>query len=141
MCFFILWPANRCWGPLSLVETCTFTFFLLILRLKTPHWTNLDVLAYLNSRRESHSFVNTNCESWQNLNPTHESVYRLDTAPLLLNLGMMKSAAIFFILVASEGLYYSLHIFMLYNYNQLHHLHTYISSLHLSLWAAAWVTW
>ena len=32
----------------------------------------------------------------------------------------------FKILVASEGLYYSLHIFMLYNDNQLHHLHTYI---------------
>ena len=32
----------------------------------------------------------------------------------------------FFILVASEGLYYSLHIFMLYNDNQLHHLHTYM---------------
>ena len=48
----------------------------------------------------------------------------------------------FLIFVASEGLYYSLHIFMLYNDNQLHHLHTYIyiSSLHLSLWTAAWVT-
>ena len=28
--------------------------------------------------------------------------------------------------MAPEGLYYSLHIFMLYNDNQLHHLHTYI---------------
>ena len=32
----------------------------------------------------------------------------------------------FFILVASEGLYYSIHIFMLYNDNQLHHLLPYI---------------
>ena len=46
-------------------------------------------------------------------------------------------------MVASDGLYYSLHIYMFYNDNQPHHIHThisYISSLHLSLWAAALVT-
>ena len=39
----------------------------------------------------------------------------------------------FFFFVASEGLYYSLHIFMLYNDNQLHHLHTYIFIYLLSI--------
>ena len=38
--------------------------------------------------------------------------------------GKMALKQFFFILVASEGLYYSLHIYMLYNDNQLHDIHT-----------------
>ena len=47
---------------------------------------------------------------------------------LLLKICCLSMSIIFFffLIVASEGLYYSLHMFMLYNDNQLHHLHTYI---------------